>query len=277
MKKAKPFALTLKSYFDPKRPHVSASMVEDYLENADYYYRKHVEKSLPRKAPTPAMIVGSFVDATLTNPSEAKLYRRKVLAKDDKDLYAQQKAMDPRYLLSDADLEKGLAIAQFVASQPCWKDGLKDAIMQLPMEGELFGMKICGLADRLQWNEDKTKLHIIDLKCTSSQKVASPRKWLWNAVEMGYVRQFAMYRLLACMTFGIERDSVYCSHIAACHRDGGYVTVDLYAFPKHLVDQAEAEILAALQKIANKEFPKPCVEWDDAIDVSLWSPEEASD
>ena len=53
------------------------------------------------------------------------------------------------------------------------------------------------------------------------------------------------------------------------------MTANLYAFPKHLVDRAEDELLAALQKIASKEFPEPFVTWDDAIDMGLYAPEEA--
>lgn len=286
IKKEKPFKLTLATYFDPKRPHMSVSQINDYIKSPEYFYKKHVAKSIPRKPPTSPMKVGSYVDACLTNPKVSKKYQQKFertcYAKDDRGTYDEetaiieaQKSLGDEYVLTDTEWTKGTQLVEFIKSQPFWQMGLKESIMQQPMEmtvkTALSSLLLCGLPDRMDWEtgpEGTKCLHIQDLKMSSFIKTSTPAKWFYNAREMGYIRQFAMYRMLACATFGITRERVRFSHAVGIWHEDGLVDAKLYTFPKYEIDKAEKEILAALEQIAKKNFGRKLLSWDDAIDLS---------
>lgn len=287
IKKEKPFKLTLATYFDPKRPHMSVSQINDYIKSPEYFYKKHVAKSIPRKPPTSPMKVGSYVDACLTNPKVAKKYQQKFertcYAKDDRETYDletqiidAQKALGDEYVLTDTEWLKGTQLVEFIKSQPFWQKGFKEAIMQQPMEMTLslingcFAL-LCGLPDRMDWEtgpEDTPCLHIQDLKMSSFIKTSTPAKWFYNAREMGYIRQFAMYRMLACATYSIPRDRIRFSHAVGIWHEDGLVDVKLYTFPTHEINKAEKEILVALELISSGLFSRKRLSWDDAIDLS---------
>lgn len=289
IKKEKPFKLTLASYFDPKRPHMSVSQINDYIKSPEYFYKKHVAKSIPRKPPTSPMKVGSYVDACLTNPKVAKRYQQKFertcYAKDDRETYDEetliidaQKALGEEYVLSETEWLKGTQLVEFIKSQPFWQDGLQKAVMQQPMEMTInqpsrhpFEFLLCGLPDRMDWvglGTEDAYLHIIDLKMSSFIKTSTPAKWFYNAREMGYIRQFAMYRMLACNTFGITRERIRFSHAVGIWHEDGLVDTQLYTFPIREVDKAEEEILDALQQIGMKNFGRKRLSWDDSTDLS---------
>ncbi len=280
-KAQKPFKLTLTTYFDPKRPHMSVSQINDYIRSPEYFYKKHVAKSIPRKPPTSPMKVGSYVDACLTNPKVAKKYQQKFertcYAKDDRETYDSetqiidaQKALGEEYVLSETEWLKGTQLVEFIKSQPFWQDGLLTAKLQQPMEMTLKGHLMCGLPDRMDWgkNGEFPTLHIIDLKMSSFIKTSTPAKWFYNAREMGYIRQFAMYRLLACATLGLPKGLMTFSHAVGIWHEDGLVDAKLYTFPTYEIDKAERELVAALGEIAKKNFGRKMLSWDDSIDLS---------
>lgn len=282
-KAQKPFKLTLASYFDPKRPHMSVSQINDYIRSPEYFYKKHVAKSIPRKAPTSPMKVGSYVDACLTNPKVAKKYQQKFertcYAKDDRETYDEetaiieaQKALGEEYVLTDTEWTKGTQLVEFIKSQPFWQMGLKESIMQQPMEMTLNGHLLCGLPDRMDWETgpegSQATLHIQDLKMSSFIKTSTPAKWFYNAREMGYIRQFAMYRWLAHVTFNVPKENMKFSHMVGIWHEDGLVDAKLYTFPKYEIDKAERELVAALEQIAKKNFGRKLLSWDDAVDLS---------
>lgn len=284
----KPFKLTLATYFDPNRPHMSVSQINDYIKSPEFYYKKHVAKSIPRKPPTSPMKVGSYVDACLTNPKVAKKYQQKFertcYAKDDRETYDEetaiieaQKAIGEDFILTDTEWMKGTQLVEFIKSQPFWQNGLQKAEMQNPMEMTLIhpmsGVEflLCGLPDRMDWvglGTPEAYLHIIDLKMSSFIKTSTHAKWFYNAREMGYIRQFAMYRMLACYTFGITRDRIRFSHAVGIWHEDGLVDAKLYTFPAYEIDKAEQEILNALEQIGMKNFGRKLLSWDDAVDLS---------
>lgn len=285
----KPFVLTPATYFSKDRPHVSVSMLNDYLKSPEYYFKKHVEKSIERKPATSPMKVGSCVDAFLTNPRASKTFEAKFertcYAKDDREQYdletriiEGQKAQIPEdNLLTDAEWLKATQLVEFIKSQPFWQDGLKKAVFQLPMEsnvrveGTNKTMLICGLPDRLDWENEGSEnavLNIRDLKISSFIKTSTPAKWFYSAKEMGYIRQFAMYRLLACATFGIKPEQVKCSHMVGIWHDDSLVDVQLYTFPDHEIDRAHGEIVYAMRQIIEGNFARKVIGWENAVDLS---------
>lgn len=280
-KAQKPFKLTLATYFDPKRPHMSVSQINDYIKSPEYFYKKHVAKSIPRKPPTSPMKVGSYVDACLTNPKVAKKYQQKFertcYAKDDRETYDletqiidAQKALGEEFVLSETEWTKGTQLVEFIKSQPFWQMGLKESIMQQPMEMTLNGHLLCGLPDRMDKGNDGEfpTLHIQDLKMSSFIKTSTPAKWFYNAREMGYIRQFAMYRWLAHVTFNVPKENMRFSHMVGIWHEDGLVDAKLYTFPKYEIDKAERELVAALEQIAKKNFGRKMLSWDDSIDLS---------
>lgn len=289
IKKGKPFKLTLATYFDPNRPHMSVSQINDYIKSPEFFYKKHIAKSIPRKPPTSPMKVGSYVDACLTNPKVAKKYQvkfeRTCYAKDDRETYDletqiidAQKALGDEYVLTDTEWMKGTQLVEFIKSQPFWQMGLKEAIMQKPMEMTLkhpqpgIEFLLCGLPDRMDWETgaegSQATLHIQDLKMSSFIKTSTHAKWFYNAREMGYIRQFAMYRLLASATFNIPYGQMKFSHAVGIWHEDGLVDAKLYTFPRYEIDKAEREIFQALEQIEFKQFGRKLLSWDDAVDLS---------
>lgn len=275
--------LTLANYFDKDRPHMSVSQINDYIRSPEFFYQKHIAKTIERKPPTSPMKVGSYVDACLTHPKKSKKYQMKFertcYAKDDRDQYDEeteiverQKLLGDEFVLTGAEWLKGKQLVDFIASQPFWQEKLSQAIMQEPMEMTLDGHLLCGLPDRMDWlnpGTDHAMLHISDLKMSSFIKTSTPAKWFYNAKEMGYIRQFAMYRLLACATImGLRKEQVKCSHAVGIWHEEGLVDVKLFTFPDYEIDKAEAEIMWALDQISKKRFGRKLLSWNDSIDLS---------
>ncbi len=272
------FVLSPETYWSPERPHLSVSQINDYLKSPEYFYKKHVLKQIPKKVSAP-MRVGSFVDALLTNPKEAPKFEMKVLARDDKETYARQKDMDEMHLLTEQEFLKGTQLVDFIKSQPFWKKNLENAIFQMPMEMgfEMPQLKksvlLCGLPDRMDWEGDV--LHIQDLKMSSFIKNSTPAKWFYNAKEMGYIRQFAMYRMLAAAKYDIPlgdlHNRVKCSHMVGIWHEDSLCDTILYSFPASEVDHAQGEIFTALRGIMQKQFGRKLVDWDNSVDLSRYA------
>ena len=252
----KPFKLCIGNYYSPDRPHVSTSMVNDYLASPEYYHRKHVLKALKRFPATPSMKTGSFVDSMLTNPMQAPNFH----------VGATKRGEDMPFTMTENDFAKAIEIAEFVKQQPFWQDGLGTAKFQIPLEDKYKGMPVCGLPDRMDLRGNI--LHIQDIKVTAPSKLTSPQKWWWNCLEMGYVRQAAMYRWLASKTFGLRYEFIKFSHIVLAREEPGLVYAELFNIPDREINRAEAQLVAALDGIVEKRFAPVQKNWVDAYDLA---------
>lgn len=260
--------LKLENYYSPDRKHVSNSMISTYLKSPALYKKKYIDKTIRRKPPTPAMVLGLMVDHVLTQPDDFP-YMRKVLKKDDPEIYEMQKEMDSQYLVTDALWEKFEQIVETLDEQPFWQDGLKKARFQEVLAGEIEGVEVCGLPDRIDNLKDK-KFRITDVKVVSMMKTANVHKWSRNAVDMGYVRQAAMYRELLAQKEGVSVEDIEFFHAVASFQEDGFVKIDLYKVEPGIMDHAFIEIREALQGIKKNIFPKQMLTWDDYAPIQLY-------
>jgi hypothetical protein len=258
------FKLTQDNYFSPERPHVSNSQISDYLKDPAFYKARHIDKTIQFKVTDP-MKRGSVVDAMLTQPDNNP-YQMKVLKREDPELFELQKQMDDRFLLTPAYWDQAKAIAAHILKQPFWQAGLKDAEFQTVLEGEIEGVKVCGLTDRIDYLSEG-KRRITDLKVVSAIKLDSPKKWHMNVVEMGYLRQAAIYRYLFSKMSLVPIENIEFCHAVGTQVQEGLCKVQLFKLSPHLMDMAMDEVKAALQGIKKKKFKSTPVEWDSVIEI----------
>ena len=252
------FKLTNENYFSKDRPHVSNSHVGDYLKSPAYYKAKHIDK-LTSFNVTEAMKKGSVVDALLTQPGNFP-YQMKVMKKDNAEIYEAQKTMNPDYLVTPTNWNQAHTLAAYISSQPFWQEGLETATFQQVLEGEIAGVLVCGLPDRIDCLGDG-KWRITDLKCVAAMKISSPQKWMYNAIDMGYIRQAAIYRRLWAQLQGIPEKDVQFAHAVGSYVQDGLCKVELYEIPESFMAHAMIEIEWALTEIREGNFTERPITW----------------
>jgi len=270
----KKFTLTSETYFSKDRPHISNSQITDYLKSPAFYKKKYIDKKIEFNLTDP-MKVGLMVDAILTQPKN-NYFQKKVLKRDDPTVFATQKTLDDRYLLTPTNYDKAANIASYIDSQPFWKQGLKNALFQQVLEGKLNNSLVCGLPDRIDPLGDQ-KWRMTDVKVVSAMKISSPQKWLWNCLEMGYIRQAAMYRMLWAQKQGIPTTNIDFYHAVGTQVQEGLCQVKLYKLPESFIMQAEVEIDYALTGIKDKDFKDVPVTWGQAERFDEFAPADDSD
>jgi hypothetical protein len=291
------FKLTLKNYFSEKRPHVSNSRMNDYLRSPAYYEEKYLGKNPDYKSKvTDPMKVGMAVDVWLTDSEKAfnkkycrkfdrtvKRFKRSVKYGDDPETYIKETKLkikqDDLYdketgiiekqlkkfgedgVLSATIYDKALQVTKYIAAQPFWAEGDEDAYYQVPLEGEVEGLQMCGLPDRIDPLGD-TRYRLIDLKVVSAMKTSSAKKWFWNAEEMGYLRQLALYQYLWAEKQGVPVKNIECCHAAASYVQPGITRVSLYVVPQSILDHAFEQVKEIAVKIKNKDFDEEPITWE---------------
>jgi hypothetical protein len=243
------FTLTKDNYYDPARPHVSVSQIKDYLRDPAFYYRRHVLKDpAVQIVPTDAMKRGTVVDDLLTRGQTS--IQPRVLKRDDPELYEEQQHLPDSVLIGQSYWDEAVEINNTLLHDPLWMAGQSESEYQVLLQGNINGVKVCGLADRI------CGMEIIDLKVTNANKISSPEKWMWNCIEMKYAHQFAMYQHLFSEKVGINKTDMRCRHVCAAYIEPGFVEVKSFIVPQPMIDAAYLEIVSALDGIKNKKFDK---------------------
>lgn len=261
------FILTEDNYFSPDRPHISVSMIKDYMLDPEYYKRKWInrEPELQFKV-TKSMKRGLVVDHILTNPGAGCPYQKKVLKKDNPKLYEIQKGMDDRFIVAEAEWNQALQVVHDLKKHPIWSDNLETASFQEVLEDEIEGVKVCGLADRVDILPGD-KIRLSDLKVVNPIKLDSPRKWLWNCVDMKYTHQLALYQRMLAKKIGRDYNDIECAHIVAAFQNTGITKVSGFTFAQHLLDEAYEELVDAIKNIKAKKFEPVLATWDNAEEL----------
>lgn len=247
------FTLTKDNYYDPKRPHVSVSQIKDYLRSPSFYYRRHVLKDPKVQiVPTDAMKRGTVVDDMLTRGQTS--IQPRVLKRDNPELYEEQQHLPDSVLIGQSYWDEAHEIINNLLVDPLWMDWADTSTFQVLLQGNINGVKVCGLADRIDGREQY--FEIIDLKVTNASKISSPEKWMWNCIEMKYAHQFAMYQHLLSEENGNKKSHITCRHVCAAFVEPGFVEVKSFLIPQAMIDAAYLEIVSALDGIKNKKFDK---------------------
>jgi len=276
------FSLTLANYYSPDRPHISNSMLSDYSKSRAYYKAKYIDKD-PRLQfkVTDSMKRGLVVDDQLTNEGNGGYqmkFKRSCLKRDNPDQYEMethtiedQKQLDPRYLVGEKTYEEAEEIIEAIRQHSFWKNGLEKRDFQVLLKGELEDSSICGLAD---WIDDlgDGRYRIVDLKVTSAMKLASTAKWSINSINMGYVRQGALYQHMFAVDKRIPIENIEFCHAVAAFVMPGVVKIELFRFKQDMLDVAFDGATELLRDIRENHFEDIDKDWGDVVDLKLWTP-----
>lgn len=258
------FRLTRETYYSPARPHVSMSQVKDYMLSPRYYKRKYVDRDpeLVFRVTDP-MKRGMVVDELLTGEGVMR-YKGKVLKSEDFSKYNEQKLEDPRFIVPKSYWEEALEIGGEVMRHPIWSWGIDGvARFQVILTGKIGGLRVCGLADRIDDLGDK-KYRLIDLKVVSTAKISSKEKWMFNCQEMKYYHQLALYQYLFCESRQIPLGNVECCHVVGAYVQKGVVLVRGYRFGQEILNKAFDEVVSSLRGIKERRFDEGVIGWRDA-------------
>ena len=255
------FKLTAASYYSPDRPHISASMIKDYLKSPKWYYRCHVEKSVERE-PTPSLKIGSIVDAHLTG--EKNRYQVSCLKRDNAALYEMQKA-HPELCVTQSEMNRAVAMYEAVERCDFWKNPMGKREMQVILESHFGDTPTCGKPDIIEWDADGN-VWIIDLKTAQPANVKTIFAWERTCYEYGYFLQLMMYAWLFLanhpeMNFSQLRFGFI---TVTCDRDL-VAKVQLFKVDWRLVDAQKPVIEETLNKILLELFEDPMPTWDQAM------------
>lgn len=203
-------------------------MIKDYLRSPALYKAKYIDKSLPPKVLSPSMKIGTAVDCLLTGDASPLTVCSKGSSGDNS-------------LISENDFRKAKIMATAVAATKFWQDMKEKATFQIILEGSIGGLQVCGKPDIL-WRRVDGDVQVLDLKTARESAARSPRSFEYQAIELGYFVQLAMYRELlrqngveiqgqGFVVVGLGMDEVPLIHTVRVHPaalDAGWKAV-LYA------------------------------------------------
>jgi hypothetical protein len=224
-------------------------MIQDYLKSPAYYKKKHIDHVLPRKI-TSSMLRGLVVDDMVTG--SGRRFQIKVTKKDNPTLYEKQKDK-PEQIVSLDVWNQAREISSAILTQKFWTEPVVKTVYQRLVSGMLMDLPVCGLIDRLDFCASG-HLRLIDLKVVSPMKVKSAKSFLFNALEMGYVRQLAFYRHLLCEELGLALDKVECYLFTASFVENGLIETHAYHVDPILLREAMEEVHTVLQEIKRGNF-----------------------
>lgn len=263
------YKFTRETYYDEARPHLSQSAIKVYLQSPRLYKALYVDKTISRET-SDAMTTGKYFDALLSEPEEAKKFYIKKPRSQDKSPYA----------LSEANFEEAEAKAAEVARHPFWRP---EAIeVAIPLEAAIMEdgrfMKVadakktkkpyvlvCALIDGLERRDGFFILS--DFKSSNANAIKSSKSWFYHAIDMGYHYQFAMYREMVRLHYGIE--NVICANIALAMVKGLPV-VKLYGFSDTMLDEALKDLVRGAWNIQNEWYPSDLIRWEDTQLCDAW-------
>lgn len=269
------FRLTKENYYDPAKPHLSVSRIKDYFKDPAFYKRRYIDRDPEVQFHVTGPVKrGSIVDDFLTRGSTE--IQKKVLKKDDPSLYEAQQSIDDRFLVEGRYWDEAMQIIAHLNKHPAWQENIDKAEMQYVLEGEIDGMPVCGLADRIDKMPDGT-IRLIDLKVTSPIKQDSPRRWMYNVIEMGYDMQFGLYQKLLAEQLKIPKEKIVCGHVVASFVEPGLIKTSIYLIPQPMLNAALPKVEWAVREIKAKKFEPKLMRWSDAEYVPFAETSEPED
>ncbi len=242
--------LTTANYYDPDRLHISNSKVSDYLKSKKFYFEKHVAKIVPRHI-TAAMRIGSIVDSILTGSHLS--FEVRTLKREDPDLYARQQEQDPSCFCSQHEMDEAILLARHVQQQPCFdwyhkNDTRFQYVLEASLQTSVGCISICGMADMI--TETEHTVYIDDLKCTNAQKTKSPIKWLYNCLDMGYLRQLAAYGFMWQEMHPDDKRDIKFRHLTVAKIEDSLYKIALFEIHPTLLVEPLQEFLDTVERIA---------------------------
>lgn len=268
---AKKFKLTPENYYSSSRPHISNSMIQTYVQSPNLYKLRYIDRDPEAQIEkTDNMKRGSIVDEMLTEGKTNYVVNPYSYNGQRKDYNAFKEENDPDWTVSEKTMNQAMEIAEAITRQPFWEQNKKGRGFQLILEGTLGDSLICGKPDWID-TLGKQRYRLVDLKVVGGAKVQSPKKWMHNALDMGYYRQLALYRYLFANLQGIPENYVQCYWAVAAYHEYGRVAIKLYKAQEDIMVAAMEQARQALAGIQSNIFEDPLLGWENVIDLSKLS------
>lgn len=224
-------------------------MIKDYLRSPSYYKRKYIDQLLVKKL-TPSMKIGTVVDVKLTGGNHG-------FKVDSKGSTTENNVIGP------GDYAKAEVMANAVLATDIWKTVKKRAKFQVILTGEIDGTAVCGKPDVLWFPRPDDDKHVIlwDVKTARESAAKSARSFEYQAYDLGYFIQMAMYEELlfqngiqtdgmGFLVIGLGMDNVPMVRLCKVHPDATKKGMEL--------------IKNALAGIRSRQFTDPEPNWGDA-------------
>lgn len=282
--------LTKENYYSDENTAISNSKVKDFLKSKELFFNRHLAHSQqPDKSPS--MLVGSLLDDIVNRGSMRyflKHYQVKVLKKDNPELYEKQQHMalrDPDRILTDDIYAKVVKMGDKMIKAPFYKWYKKNkTVFQVPMwnsfenwalskdadyeftpGGIIPIAHVCGMIDALTIDVKHSTIYVDDVKSTTTSKIRSPQAWYWHCLDMGYIRQLALYQWLVKQAYP-EFDKIICRHVCISNERADMHPIRLFTIPQSLLDVALKEFFSTVILITQEEkFIDDLPSWDDAL------------
>ena len=158
-----------------------------------------------------------------------------------------------------------MGVVAEIRRQPVWLQGLEDAMFQQVLEGEIDGVQVCGLPDRIDPLGDQ-KYRMIDLKVVAPMKMEDAHKWYYNVLDSRYDIQAALYQYLFAKQQGIPLENVEFYHLVSCSVDKGFAKTRMFKIPQSMMDASMFDVHVALDGIKKRNEFDPVLwkSWDEA-------------
>lgn len=272
--------LTAKNYHSPENTALSVSKVKTFLISKEIFYKRYITHELPHED-TPSMQLGRIVDKAITQRTMHffdRTYTKAVLKRDDAELYAKQKAMDPDRVLTPTMYDQAKAICERVLRAPFlqfyYRKGIKTT-KQAVLTTEHQGVAICGMLDTLAI--DGATAYIDDFKSSASAKMKSPMTWAWYSQDMGYLMQAAAYTFLVMRNYPDVSRIVF-RHIVLSTSKAENYPIKLYLIPESLyLPELQRFLDACLEIQQTTDWSDTLPDWSTAETLPTQFTVNASD
>ncbi len=260
--------LTLKTYYTARNNYLTSSKIKDYLKDPYYFYQKHITHDIVETLDTPSVRIGSAVDCYLTRGASVfnKSYMRKVMKKENPDMYAWQSEQGTMTLLTTDEWERALAIIDNVKRTTLYKDIKKNFKKQVILQHEEELGCFAGTAGMVDFLKiDGDKAIIIDLKTTSD---ASLPKFKYASLDLGYYLQQSFYQRLVRKNFP-EVKTVE-SYILAVENNGPVYKIAFYKLDQSEIQFEQAKLSALIELIKHlkpSDYRPQDLTWDSAEEL----------
>lgn len=266
--------LTLENYYSAENKAISNSKVGDFLLSKEYYYAKHIARTLPPEEPTDAMTLGKMVDAAFSEGSVAAIGKKWKLQekRGEKQEDGGPEPVTLAMWTKAVEMSEALLGAEFYQ---LYRNQNHQVYFQVPLADYLVIDKpvgqgkqkkkvaICGLPDVVVMPVNSNIVYIDDLKTSAPGAMKSPSSWYWHCVELGYFRQMAVYRLLIELAYPGRK--VICRHISISSQKRGKHAIKLWELPEQALEEGVIQFKAAIYDIATeKKWKDEPIPWSSA-------------
>lgn len=266
--------ITDKNYHSPLNTAISTSKVKDFLKSKELYYRKHIEFSAP-SLDSPSMKTGRIIDKILeqmTLHQFKRSYTTSVKKKDDKELFEKQKTMDQDKILSPANYEAIINIADKALRSPFldfYRDRKnkteKQKVCIQKVDSKFHDVDICGMLDRFTISGNIA--YIDDYKTSAASGIKDPQRWYYVCLSYNYFMQMAVYKWLIEQEYP-EIENVVCRHVVFGTSKFDMFPIKLFVIPNSLLVEPLKlffETVVAIKE--EKDWIDKLPSWEDAEEL----------